>query len=316
MRKYLIFWLILTGIIFGSHGHSQPSEILKNQAQRCKTYAIELYKGSEDFVKFSYSDSLKNALNVFLRKPEAWTVLFDSIPGFSRVCSADEQILLYTWMIHRSDGHFEYNGCVMQRPDPKMPPVLTWLEDISDTLSQPENKILTAPQWYGCLVYAIIQPEKKNPASYTMLGFDGNDGISRKKIIDILSVRRNGQISFGGPVFVKYGSKTRRVIFEYSAKSTFRLSYDYQTIYYRKPGKKNKVLEETLDILVFDRLVPLRAGLEGQFQFYVPETNVLDGFRWTKGKWLYVKEIDARNPETESVPVKRPPQMGLTPDSK
>ncbi len=316
MRKYLFFSLCLVWGISVFQVNAQNALVLKEKADQCRQYARKIYQGPEDFLRYAYSDSLKNALHALLESPEAYAIAFDSVPGFSRVCSEDERICVYTWMIHRSDGRFEYAGCVLNRATASGKNQLTWLEDVSDTLGLPETRILTGGRWYGCLVYQIIQAEKKNPSFYTLLGFDGNDGISRKKIIDILSIKNNGTLVFGGPAFVKYGLKTRRVIFEYSAKSGFRLSYDYQTVYYRKPGKKNKVREETLDLIVFDRLAPLNPGLEGQFQYYVPETNVVDGFRWTRGKWLYIKEIDARNPESGKKAVRKPPQMGLTPNSK
>jgi hypothetical protein len=184
-------------------------------------------------------------------------------------------------------------------------------------IPEPETKILSANQWYGCLVLEIIQAEEKNPAFYTLLGWDGNNGVSRKKIIDILSIKSNGNLVFGAPVFLKYGSKTKRVIFEYSAKTAFLLRYDYQTILYKKrKGKNVKVKEEQVNLIVFDRLQPLNPGMEGQFQFYYPETNVVDGFKWYNNKWLYIKEVDARNPELENQIKRRKPQMGLSPEKE
>ncbi len=318
MRKPQFFYIYL----FLFLGNFLTPGLIFSQAdstsyQQCRTYATQIYSGSEDFIRYAYSDSLKSALDRFLGSADGLEYSFDSIPGFSAVMSADRKVFMYTWMIHRTDGNFDYNGCIVVHTSEKLKPRLTWLEDQSGLIPEPETKILSANQWYGCLVLEIIQAEEKNPAFYTLLGWDGNNGVSRKKIIDILSIKSNGNLVFGAPVFLKYGSKTKRVIFEYSAKTAFLLRYDYQTILYKKrKGKNVKVKEEQVNLIVFDRLQPLNPGMEGQFQFYYPETNVVDGFKWYNNKWLYIKEVDARNPEPENQIKRRKPQMGLSPEKE
>jgi hypothetical protein len=66
------------------------------------------------------------------------------------------------------------------------------------------------------------------------------------------------------------------------------LKYDKQNM---QNNKKKKMM------IVFDRLAPLDPNLEGQYQFYYPETNIFDAFIFRSGKWEYIKDIDARNPK-------------------
>jgi len=68
------------------------------------------------------------------------------------------------------------------------------------------------------------------------------------------------------------------------------LKYEKQFLNTKKRRKRKK------DMIVFDRISPLNPNLKGQYQFYMPETNIFDGFVFTKGKWQYVKDVDARNP--------------------
>ena len=58
-------------------------------------------------------------------------------------------------------------------------------------------------------------------------------------------------------------------------------------------------------MIVFDRLAPIderngntMADFTGQYQFYVPETNIVDAFVFDNGRWVLTKDIDARNPQT------------------
>ena len=50
-------------------------------------------------------------------------------------------------------------------------------------------------------------------------------------------------------------------------------------------------------MIIFDRLSPLDPNLEGQYQFYYPETNIFDAFIFKSGKWNFVKDIDAEEPK-------------------
>ena len=42
----------------------------------------------------------------------------------------------------------------------------------------------------------------------------------------------------------------------------------------------------------------MEASFEGQYQFYGPDLSY-DGFEFKNGKWLYIKDVDARNSKSE-----------------
>ncbi|HRS54806.1 MAG TPA: hypothetical protein P5250_08890, partial [Bacteroidales bacterium] len=71
---------------------------------------------------------------------------------------------------------------------------------------------------------------------------------------------------------------------------------------------KNELKNEKANMIVFNRLSPFdprtgeeKPSLEGQFQYYVPEANIIDAFIFKKGKWLFIKDIDAKNPKTKRI---------------
>lgn len=76
-----------------------------------------------------------------------------------------------------------------------------------------------------------------------------------------------------------------------------------------QPKKKNpyRMAKKKEEMIIFDRLVPMDTILEGQYQFYVPEGNIVDALRFSGGKWRYTDDIDARNrPQPFDNPKKRP----------
>jgi len=53
------------------------------------------------------------------------------------------------------------------------------------------------------------------------------------------------------------------------------------------------------NLIIFDHLSPTSPQLEGMYDFYVPDGSY-DGFTWEKGKWIYIKDIDARSGKTRN----------------
>jgi hypothetical protein len=84
------------------------------------------------------------------------------------------------------------------------------------------------------------------------------------------------------------------------------LRYDEQSFFARKNSKSRKQKRYNKDMIIYDRLRPMDENLSGQFEYYVPETNIFDGFVFNNGKWVFIKDIDARNPEKKSS--KKPPK--------
>jgi hypothetical protein len=142
-----------------------------------------------------------------------------------------------------------------------------------------------------------------------LLGWDGNNLLSTKKLIDVLTFKSNGKPQFGAPIFKKFPDKDKavRIIFEYSAKAIMALRYEpqYLHVIVQSKDKKNKTEKVRVEpMIVFDNLVPMdtrlspdQPDLKNQYQFYVPETNILNGFVLKDGRWYFAKDIDARNPK-------------------
>ena len=87
----------------------------------------------------------------------------------------------------------------------------------------------------------------------------------------------------GYPIFQEAkNSKTlvRRVFFEYSEKVTIGVN-----------------MNEQLDAIVFDHLIPEMPNLEGMYDFYVPDMTY-DGYRWDGNNWIYLEDLVAGNNES------------------
>jgi hypothetical protein len=118
----------------------------------------------------------------------------------------------------------------------------------------------------------------KKKKYYVLLGWDGNNRISNKRLIDVLYFTEKGFPKFGDAIFSSESGKVKkRIIFEYQAGLVMSLRY-----------------EDEKNAIVFDHLSPSNPSLEGQFSFYGPDFSY-DMMQFKDGKWIYIKDVLPRN---------------------
>ena len=110
---------------------------------------------------------------------------------------------------------------------------------------------------------------------YTLLGWKGNDRLTTKKVIDILSFQ-NGIIQFGYPFFKTNKTYSHRLIFEFTSAASMMLSYD-----------------ERKRMIVFDHLSSAtnNASENNPAQFEGPD-GTYDALLFKSGKWNLQKDIE------------------------
>ncbi len=201
----------------------------------------------------------------------------DSIPSFGNVKSPDKKLELYTWNILKEFEEYEYfaflkfkNGEVIE------------LKDKSRILLTPELKITSTNNWFGALYFDIIPVKNdKKQKYYVLLGWDGNTGSSIKKVIDVLYFdERLENWQLGKKIFGPPFRDITRFFLEYSGEVNASLKYH---------KKENQI--------IFDHLVPLNTGLEGVFEFYVPDLS-FDGFEFRSDYWYFIQNVDVRGNQT------------------
>lgn len=214
----------------------------------------------------------KRELKLIIEKNKSQKLQFDSIPFFAHLKSTDNQIEILNWNINFSDGSFEYFGFVIHKGFGKV----FEMTDKSDEYLNPETKKMKHNNWFGALYYEIVTVKSK-PNYYVLLGWDGNNNYTTKKIIETLSFE-NESINFGIPVFESENGTINRVIFEFSKSAVMSLRY-----------------QEKEKRIVFDHLAPFQDGADDFFEFYGPDLS-FDAYQLKKRNWSYIEDIDVRAP--------------------
>jgi hypothetical protein len=261
---------VLLTMLFGLNGFGMTVE----ETERSIAYLHSQLAGSIDDVR---SDSICEAMRQTWIKsfenPEVFDYPFKELK-FCTLTSKDHHIRLLNWNLPYRDGTYKYFCFLLVWDDSKKH--FTWHE-LQDMIHEPEKaeaRFLTTEKWLGALYFEIIPMTRKGKSTtYTLLGWDGKDNLTTRKIVDALTITGD-KIRLGANLF-EYGNDTRkRVILEYSNEVSASVKYY---------PKKN--------CIVMDHLSPKNPMMQGIYADYGPDgTYCL--FELKKDKWIFMDEID------------------------
>ncbi len=206
----------------------------------------------------------------------------------STITSPDGVFRFFNWNVEDSYKEHNFYALVLKYNEKEDNYEVIKLKDNYRYIFSPDTKSLDHTNWYGALYYQIIPIKKGNKTIYTLLGWNGNNRSSTKKIIEAMTFANHSSIKFGETIF-KYGKEMkRRIVFEYSAEANMSLKY-----YKKKKEQK----------IVFDHLSPQSPQVEGIRSFYFPDLS-FDALYLQGNKWVLVEneEMTVKTPKGFNTP--------------
>jgi hypothetical protein len=283
LKRFYILLIFNFAALLGFAQSVSPSLDFSKQEKKLTELGHEILNAAFEKDRYRANETFVALLEEVLTDPGSFLYSFESLQSVAKLTPPDNKFRIFNWHLPKEDGSYEYYAYIQMNPKSALKnkskniPGFFKLFNNKETKS-PENKELGIKDWYGAHYYKIIQ--NKGNDSYTLLGWDGNNMYSNKKVIDVLHFSPKGEPKFGAPVF-KYENKVnKRVIFEYAENNTMSLKYN-----------------EKDNMIVFDYLIPSEPILEGQYQYYVSSFS-FDGFKYKKGNWIYTPDVDVKNPRS------------------
>ncbi|HMO40453.1 MAG TPA: hypothetical protein PKC76_17315 [Saprospiraceae bacterium] len=209
-----------------------------------------------------------------LKTEHSFQYPFERLKSVSIQYPQDSSFRIFTWQLYVSEDDYRYYGAIqMNTPELKLFPLIDRSANVAD-LEQDE---LSPDQWYGSVYYNLRECKGPQGKYYLLFGFDGLEFFRKRKLVDVLHFRSDGQPVFGAPVFVhqekgKPTTTKKRVFIEYSAAVSVRFNYD-----------------EALELLIFDHLIPL-SGQHGEGMVMVPDGSY-QAYTFQKGLWYYQPRV-------------------------
>jgi hypothetical protein len=281
--KHLIVISVLIlyqSTLFSQSGDQNKTDVLKDSLN---FYYQKVFSKTPRIERIEANKKFSAALEALLLEVDPFAQSLDSMKYVTQLSSDDNHLKIFNWNIPNDNEDGQFYCCIMVHKTKKKGTYdVIKLIDISKTINNIENFVGSKDKWPGMLYFKIITHKIANETYYTMLGWDGHNAITKRKLIDVLSFKSNGEPVFGKAIFEDMANKNpKRISFEYSAQLTMNIKY-----------------YENKKMLVFDHLAPREVELEGQFQFYGPDMSY-DAFKLKDGKWFFKADVSMKNDPNE-----------------
>ena len=261
----------------------------------------EINETKDDSLAIRLHGQIEEILAQTLVIPEAYHYQFDSLGMIGRIYAPRKDFRLFNWNHSSRDSTYQYFALIVFPGKKNEPNRVVRLTETTDSIVRPDQQILGADQWPGCLYYRIVSKNRGKDGKdyYTLLGLDMHNLQTTKKYIEILSFDPNGNPQLGAPVIELNGWTKYRVIFEFSAQLSMYLEYN----------RFRRRIE-------FDHLAPLMPYLVGDYEYYEPDLY-RDALKFKGGRWKHIKDIqtppDSKKLKKSSLP--KPPKPKKPPKS-
>jgi len=269
MKNLLV--LLLTSLSLQLVGQAFPETLEKELESAFQN----IFSQESDAKKIVAADAFADAFRQALYKEGAFDHPFENLK-MGKLLSPDEKFKLFNWNVNLDKGQEKYYGLVVMRKKNRVE--IVNLDHQPNKAKNFEMASFTNKSWPGALYYKIIPYKKSGRTNYVLLGWDGHNNTSNKKVIEVMSLRGKS-VQFGAPVFSKDKKMYKRLSFEYAEDAMMSLKYD----------EKNKVI-------IFDHLAPIGNHIESEKEFFAPDLT-FDAFRYKKGKWHFIDNFEFLRPK-------------------
>lgn len=266
---------------------------MQQHQERLSALLAKVATAPTDNERYLASEEAVQALAQALEEEESERWAWQLPRVASVLTSPDKQFRIFSWAVVRDNGEYECFGAVQFYNDREEEFQYQLLNDKSEEIMNREESVLSAGQWFGAVYQELIQTSHAGRTYYTLLGWNGVDALTDRKVIEPVTMR-GGQPQFGAPLF-RRERNLRRVVLEYTNDAMVNLGYGEQfveevshdrvkvkgTNRYRTVEKRKTHKEK---MIIFDEVEPQVPGMEGLFQYYVP-SGVELAYAFIDGKW-------------------------------
>ena len=271
MKK--LFLLLMVSIFYTIPSYAQSS--IDTAGIQLQKLALLIQEDTLLVGRFKADSIFTRILVTTLKQPYSFNYKLDSLKSVNHIVSPDGKFKFFTWQWDLGDGTFRQRGA-MQFPTMDGQLKLLPFFDNSDFIANPSLGVFDRKKWIGAIYYQIIPVQFNNETLYTLLGFDENNLILSKKIIEVVRFV-NGEPIFGGDYFMYPVDPTYpkapadRFVYQYKKGSNAMIRYDKEI---------NKIRIAELTSTENDLSNPATLVPTGNDVF----------FEWKNGKWNMPKK--------------------------
>jgi hypothetical protein len=282
MQPLKTYLFLIVACFFSLLGKGQDTAVLneiRDMENALKSTSLDIVQAPVEAWRRKATADFLDSFRTILEYPESFNYPFDSILTIEKILSPDKKIRIITLnLILNNQDHHCY-GFIQRKTKKGIE-----LYELKDTLQTLPREHLFAElysnEWIGSIYYSIKQLRKKGVTYYTVLGYDGATRQSSKKWADVIWFNKEGELSFGYPLFRMYED-------DYEPQYRFEIEYANEANIVLRHETSNK---NNRDMIIFSHVGAQTPDFKGVRSSYYPD-GTYDFFLFEKKKWVMYKNL-------------------------
>lgn len=227
-KKTVIIWLVAT--LLCTCLSAQDKTLMANYQTEMLQLFDQVYSAPTDNQRYLASETAVKLLTQALAVENSIRWQWDFGNKVSVLTSPDKKFRIFTWPVVNDAGEYECFGLVQALNERTKEYDVYELHDRSDDIINRQEEILSPDRWYGAVYQELIVTTHENRTYYTLLGWNGVDNMTERKIIEPISFKSGGSHPQFGQNLFRKEPNLRRVVLEYTNTAMVTLRYEEQYV--------------------------------------------------------------------------------------
>lgn len=209
---------------------AQDKALMANYQSELQQLFEEVYTAPTDNQRYLASESAVKLFTEALSVENSIRWQWDFGSKVSVLTAPDKKFRIITWPVVNDVGEYECFGLVQALNERTKEYDVYELHDRSELIVNRQEEVLGPDRWLGAVYQELITTTYENRTYYTLLGWNGVDYLTQRKIIEPICFKSGGsQPQFGQNLFRKEPN-LRRVVLEYTKTAMVTLRYEEQYV--------------------------------------------------------------------------------------
>lgn len=209
---------------------AQDKPLMANYQSELQQLFEEVYTAPTDNQRYLASETAVKLFTEALSVENSIRWQWDFGSKVSVLTAPDKKFRIITWPVVNDVGEYECFGLVQALNERTKEYDVYELHDRSELIVNRQEEVLSPDRWLGAVYQELITTTYENRTYYTLLGWNGVDYLTQRKIIEPICFKSGGsQPQFGQNLFRKEPN-LRRVVLEYTKTAMVTLRYEEQYV--------------------------------------------------------------------------------------
>ena len=228
IKRIVLFWMVSVAMCLSLS--AQDKALMANYQSELQQLFEDVYTAPTDNQRYLASESAVKLFTEALSVENSIRWQWDFGSKVSVLTAPDKKFRIITWPVVNDVGEYECFGLVQALNERTKEYDVYELHDRSELIVNRQEEVLGPDRWLGAVYQELITTTYEHRTYYTLLGSNGVDYLTQRKIIEPICFKSGGsQPQFGQNLFRKEPN-LRRVVLEYTKTAMVTLRYEEQYV--------------------------------------------------------------------------------------